>query len=165
MGHGDTNRNVLAVKALRDKRNLLRGHTQSTSRSRVEAKPQLVESLIASIDTVTQTNQYRLRRKLRIPVSRLHQMELSSALHPGGQRSNSLFNPMLSASHQLCRGRRSRGPKISNKIRNREVSLMPNRRNDGKLRCSNNAGEHFIIESGEIFHRPAPSCENDHVSQ
>jgi hypothetical protein len=92
-------------------------------------------------------------------------MEPPSTLNSGCQRSHPLLDAMLSFSHKLRRRGGCCCPKISNKIRDREISLMSNRGYNGKIGRHDNARERLIIETREIFHQTSPSRDNDQVNQ
>ena len=117
----------------------------------VEAKAELVERLIATTDGVAETIEDRLRSKSRVALAGVHQMEPAGSLHAGGERSDPLFDAMLSGGDQFGSSGWCGGAKIRNEIGDGEVGLMADRRDDGNLGGCDGAGERLVVEAGEIF--------------
>src|SRR5882757_9128985 len=92
-------------------------------------------------------------------------MELTGTLHTGGEYSNAVFNVVLRSGYQLGGRGRSRGAKVSDKVRNSEVSLVTDGGDDRKLRGCNRAGKPFVVEAGEIFQRPATTGKDDEIHE
>src|SRR5882757_2945231 len=163
MDGGDACCNVLMTQAGDEKRKPLRSNTQGTLRRRIQAEAQLIEALVAAVNCVAQADQDGLRRETSIALSCTHQMEMACTLRTGRKYRDAIFNVLLGSSDQLSRCRWSGGAQVSDKVRNREVCLVTDGRYDRKLRACNRAGKPFVVETGEVFQRPAATRNDDEI--
>src|SRR2546421_1021889 len=67
--------------------------------------------------------------------------------------------------NDLSGGRRRRRAQVSGKVSNREVSLMPNSRDDWNCRCPNRACDRFFIERPKVFNRATAAADNQDVDR
>jgi hypothetical protein len=92
---------ALKTEAIDQKRKSSRAHAKAAMRGGIEAEPQLIETLIASIDTIAQADQSGLRRQTSIALSRTHQMEVARTLHAGDESCYAVFDVLLRSGDQL----------------------------------------------------------------
>ena len=72
---------------------------------------------------------------------------------------------MLRGRNKLCRSRGGRRPKVRNKIGNRKIRLVANRRDDRNLRIPNHPRQRFIIKARKILHRTTTTSNNHDIGQ
>ena len=66
--------------------------------------------------------------------------------------------------HQLSRGTRRRRPQVGDKIRDGEINLMPDRRNDRQRTRGNRARYNFFIEIPQVLDGPAATPDDQHLA-
>ncbi len=137
---GNGCRDVLTAQAKNKRRKTSGVDTQKALHGGVEAHFQLIEALISAIYGVAQTAQYSVGRQAGIALTCMHEMESASALHAKRKRSDALFNSVLRGSDQFRSCRWSRSAQIGNKVRNREVGLVADGRDDRELGVRDGAG-------------------------
>jgi hypothetical protein len=125
--HGDAKRWIMSSQSLCKRVDPLRRNTQPSHRSCFKPKTQLIDALIAATDSIAQTHKHRLRRKLRVTLTGMHQMKTPGTVNTTLKRMDALFDAVLCGSDELRCGRGRRRTKIGDKIRNRKICLVPNR--------------------------------------
>src|ERR1700722_3390524 len=78
------------------------------------------------------------------------------------QRRSLILHSLPRPDHQLRRRRWCRRTQVSNEIQNREVRLVPHRRNHRNLRSCHRAGQRLITKRRQIFRRPSPARHYNH---
>src|SRR5690348_8385497 len=92
-----------------------------------------------------------------------HQAITNSMLQTTRQRTNLILKLLPRGDHHLSGRGRSGCAQVSDKIRNREVCLVPNCGNDRNLRSEYRARESLIVECSQIFERAASARDHDDV--
>ena len=115
------------------------------------------------MDAVLHPPQHLVRREPRKPLPRVHEVVLPGAVDAGGKRLHPLLDPVLRGRDQLRRGGGCRGAQVGDEVRDGEVHLVPDRRDDGQLRRRDDARKLLVVEAGEVLDRPAAAREDDDV--
>src|SRR6202041_3585303 len=78
------------------------------------------------------------------------------AFQPLMQRRSLILHSLPRPDHQLRRRRWCRRTQVSNEIQNREIRLVPHRRNHRNFRSCHRARQRLITKRRQIFRRPSP---------
>ena len=130
---------------------------------RLRAIVEVVDPLFPPVQRVAKPRQHCVRGEPGIARPRLHQAEADRARQPGRQSLDAVLDAMLRRRDQLRCRRRRRRPEVSDKVRNREVGLVPNGGDDRQIAGGNGSGEKLVVECGEIFNGAAATGDQDQV--
>jgi hypothetical protein len=148
---GDASCAALKAQAIDQKRKPSRTDAKAAMRGGIKAEPQLIEALIASIDSIAQAGQSGLRRQTSKALSRTHQMEVARMLHTGDESRYAVFNVLLRSGDQLSSRGWSSSAQVSDKVRNSEVRLVADGGYDRELRGCDRTSKPLIVETSEVF--------------
>jgi hypothetical protein len=156
---------ILPAKTLSERNEPLRGDAKTTLHRGFQIEAQLIKSLVAPVDGIAQTDENGLRGEPGVSLASLHQMKSSDTLNPGRKGSDALFDQMLGGGDQLSSGGWRSRSQIGDEVRNREIRLVADGRDNRELRGCNDTGERFVIEGREIFEGPSTSGYDDEIHE
>ncbi len=123
----------------------------------LQAEALFIQLLLPPVDAVHHARKRAMLRPLCQFLTRHQQTVAQPALQSPIQILRLRFDLLSRPDHQFGRRRRCRRPQIGYKIHNREIRLVPNRRNHRNLRIGNRSCHALMIETGKIFSRASES--------
>src|SRR5262245_6395061 len=102
-------------------------------------------------------------RQLVDPALEVAQRPGGGALEPRAELRQRVDHRLLLAHHQLGGGRRCGRAEVGDEVGDREVHLVAHRRHHRYLRTGDGSRDDLLVESREIFDRPAAAADDDDV--
>ena len=130
-----------------------------------EAVVEVIEVLFATVEGVAESREDGVGGERCIALASVDDLEADSACQANGEGVYSVFDAVLCGGDQLGGGRWGRSPEVGDEVRDGEVGLMPNRRDDRQGRRDDSAGEGLVVEAGEVFDGSAAASEDDEIDQ
>ena len=97
------------------------------------------------------------------PVARALESGAAGRAHPPLERRDPGREGVLALDDQLRGGRRCRRAQVGDEIGDREIRLVPHRRDDRDGGGGDRPRDHLLVESPEVLHRAAAAADDEHV--
>jgi len=162
-GLGEADGGVMAFDAGGDRGDLRGRRAQAAGDGQVEAVAEVVQALAAAADKTLQPIVDLRDGEGGEALARQHELVADGAARTGVESLHALFDAVLGCGDEFSSGGGRGGAQIGDEVRDGEVGLVPDRRNDGQLRRSNGAGEGLVVEAGEVLERAAAAGDEDQV--
>src|SRR5277367_834493 len=144
--------------------NALRSRLILPAPGRLYPEGKLIEALLAQVEVVPHPSKRCWRGDAREALPRLHKRVTDTSVEALAELFKPFFYFVLCRRDQFSRSGWGGRAQIGDKIRNREISLVPDRGDDWQLGCRDRACQKFAVERREVFECSAAPGQHDDVN-